>query len=369
MKQVSFYITILVMVAMCSCSSSSESKEISPTSTEFTSGDIAKLIEVVDEPCQLSYAEKEGAIGTQYIKLKVKLKLVKESPELQDVDARDIKFIKLLSVATINLVDENETKVQDLNVKSEDLLKLKKLLQGKEDDKETITFEGEFHNSEDAPKWFEQATAFTPYLTADVIVDDGAVTSNSSGFIDDNPYSWLSDRLATDDDVRGKTKQDLKIMRNAIFAMHGYIFQTKEMREYFQQQNWYEPMKSDVSSELTSIEQKNVAFLKDKEDNGQFDNEGGFINGFEEGDITFENGDVSIDEFLDEYEKFWREYAKFSKKLDQNDPTAMIEYAKLMKRAEEYDKKMKRIKGKLSIDQLNRMNKINAEMMQLINNR
>ena len=141
------------------------------------------------------------------------------------------------------------------------------------------------------------------------------------------------------------------------------------MKEYFQHQNWYEPMKTDVSSELTSIEQKNIAFLKDKEENGQFDNEDSFNNDFEESDITCENGDVSIDDFLDEYEKFWREYAKFSKKLKQNDPTAMIEYAKLLKRAEEYDEKMKKIKGKLSINQLDRMNKINAEMMQLINNR
>ena len=358
-----------MIVTMCSCSSSSEPKVISPTSTEFTSGELAKLIEVVDEPSQLSYAEKEGAIGTQYIKLKVKLKLIKESPELQEIDARDINFIRLLSVATVNLVDENETKVQDLDVKTEDLLKLKKLLQGKEDDEETITFEGVFHNSDDAPKWFEQATAFTPYLTADVIVDDGAVTSNSSGFNDDNPYSWLSDRLATDIDVRGKTKEDLRIMRNTIFAMHGYIFQTKEMKEYFQQKNWYEPIKTDVSSELTSIEQKNIAFLKDKEDNGLFDNESSYNNDFEESDITLENGDASIDEYLDEYEKFWRNYAKFCKKLDKNDPTAMVEYAKLMSQAHEYDSKLKKVKGKLSVDQLNRLNKINAEMTQLYNNR
>ena len=369
MKQISFCITIFVMAAMCSCSSFNEPKEISPTSTEFTSGELAKLIEVVNEPCQLTYAEKEGAIETQYIKLKVKLKLVKESPELQKVDARDINFIKLLSVATVDLVDENETKVQDLNVKSEDLLKLKKLLQGKEDNEETITFEGEFHNSKDAPKWFKQVTAFTPYLTADVIVVDGVITSKSSDLNVDNPYSWLSDRLATDIDVRGKTKEDLRIMRNTIFAMHGYIFHTKEMKDYFQHQNWYEPMKTDVSSELSSLEQKNIAFLKVKEDNGQLDNESAYNNDLEESDITFENGDVSIDEYLDEYEKFWHEYAKYCKKLDKNDPTAMIEYAKLLKRAKEYDEKLRKVKGKLSIDQLNRLNKINAEMMKLIDNR
>ena len=114
-----------------SCSSSYEPKEISPTSTDFTSGELAKLIEVVNEPCQLSFAEQDGTIATQYIKLRVKLRLTKESPYLQKVDVHDIDFSGLLSVATVNIVDKNETNVQGLDVKSEDLLKLKKLLQGK----------------------------------------------------------------------------------------------------------------------------------------------------------------------------------------------------------------------------------------------
>ena len=73
---------------------------------------LAKLIEVVNEPCQLTYAEQDGRIGTQYIKLNVKLRLTKETPELQNIDARDIGFLGFLSVATINLVDENDTKIE-----------------------------------------------------------------------------------------------------------------------------------------------------------------------------------------------------------------------------------------------------------------
>lgn len=181
MKKTLFSLVAFVIAIMYSCSSN-EPKEISPTSVDFTSGELAKLIEVVEEPCQLSYVERDGEIGTQYIKLKVKLKLTKESPELQTIDARDISFVHLLSVATVNLVDASETKVQDLDVKSEDLLKLKKLLQGKKGDVETITFEGDFHNSKEAPKWFEQASAFIPYLTADIETNqNGEVSSLSTG--------------------------------------------------------------------------------------------------------------------------------------------------------------------------------------------
>lgn len=174
-----------------SCGGGSNSKTISPTSTEFTSGELAKYIEVVDEPTELTFAVKDGAIPAQIISLKVKLKLVKDG--IKNVDPRDIDFTSLLSVAIINLVDENGTTVQDLNVKSEELLKLKKLLTGEKGATETIIFEGEFHNSEDAPKWFESAAQFTPYLTGDIVVksesgsdDFSSIGSEASEAEDDN---------------------------------------------------------------------------------------------------------------------------------------------------------------------------------------
>lgn len=110
MEKLSNYLVALLTLVLLSCSSNAL-KDINPTSTEFISGELAKLIEIVDESCQLSYAESNGTIPSQYIKLKVKLRLTKESSSLQNVDARDIDFTGLLSVATINLVDENDTKV------------------------------------------------------------------------------------------------------------------------------------------------------------------------------------------------------------------------------------------------------------------
>ena len=166
MKKVLLALAAIIIATLSSCSSEG-SKEISPISTDFTTGGLAKLIEVVNEPCQLTYAEKEDGVGTQYIKLNVKLRLTNESPEFQNIDARDISFLGFL-VATINLVDKSDTKLESLDVKFEDLLKLKKLLQGKKGDEEIITFQGEFHNKKEAPNWFSHAAAFTPHLTADI---------------------------------------------------------------------------------------------------------------------------------------------------------------------------------------------------------
>ena len=160
------YAIFMAMFTLVSCSSGVDPKKITPTSTEFTSGDLAKYIEVVDQPSELLFDEKDGAIATQYIRLKVTLRMTKDG--FKNVDARDINFTGLLSVATIYLVDENGSKIQDLSIKSEELLKLQKLLTGSEGDTQEIVFEGEYHNGDDAPKWFEQASKFTPYLTADI---------------------------------------------------------------------------------------------------------------------------------------------------------------------------------------------------------
>lgn len=166
------------MVLLASCSSGVGPKEITPTSTEFTSGELAKYIEVVDQPSKLTFAEQDGFIATQYIQLKVTLRMSKDG--FKNVDAHDINFTGLLSVAIINLVDENGNDVQDLSIKDEELLKLKKLLTGSEGDTEEIVFEGEYHNPDDAPEWFKQAKQFTPYLTGDVSVE----SSSEIGLID-----------------------------------------------------------------------------------------------------------------------------------------------------------------------------------------
>ena len=86
-------------------------------------------------------------------------------------------------------------------------------------------------------------------------------TVNSSG----NPYSWLSDRLVTEADIKEKTSAEIRLMRNAIFAMHGYIFKDKKLTEHFSQFNWYKAERNDVSGLLNEIENKNIAFLKSHE--------------------------------------------------------------------------------------------------------
>lgn len=64
------------------------------------------------------------------------------------------------------------------------------------------------------------------------------------------------------EDVENLTQPQIKIVRNLIFARHGYTFANKDLRVIFEGFNWYMPRSNDVKSELTNIEIKNIALLK-----------------------------------------------------------------------------------------------------------
>lgn len=74
-----------------------------------------------------------------------------------------------------------------------------------------------------------------------------------------------SERILDQADIENFTSYELKIMRNEIFARHGYIFNTDDMRRYFSQQSWYRPLYQDVTASLSAIEKRNVDFIKSYE--------------------------------------------------------------------------------------------------------
>ena len=78
-------------------------------------------------------------------------------------------------------------------------------------------------------------------------------------------YPEASKRLLKYSDVQGLTGWDLKVMRNEIYARHGYIFKTQEMIDYFNGQSWYYPSLRSVENKLSEVEKKNINFIKNYE--------------------------------------------------------------------------------------------------------
>ena len=56
-------------------------------------------------------------------------------------------------------------------------------------------------------------------------------------------------------------KGDLKIIRNTIYARHGYSFKNMPLRVFFDAQSWYIPMQIDIKSNLTRVEKENIKLL------------------------------------------------------------------------------------------------------------
>lgn len=85
------------------------------------------------------------------------------------------------------------------------------------------------------------------------------ITYNST----DEYYHITGSRKLTYDDIKGLSNRELRIMRNEIYARHGYIFQDAMLRDHFLQKPWYTPQTKNVA--LSSIEQYNVLFIKSYE--------------------------------------------------------------------------------------------------------
>jgi len=87
-------------------------------------------------------------------------------------------------------------------------------------------------------------------------------------------YPFLSQRVISENDLDGVSPRELEIMRNEIYAWHGWVFNREDLRDYFEGQPWYQP-KGDLSNreqanrlavaELTDIEKQNIQTIVSRE--------------------------------------------------------------------------------------------------------
>ena len=66
-------------------------------------------------------------------------------------------------------------------------------------------------------------------------------------------------------DLKGKSSQELRIMRNEYFARHGYIFKDDELTNYFKSQEWYVPEFEYVEDLLNGVEIYNINIIAQAE--------------------------------------------------------------------------------------------------------
>jgi hypothetical protein len=61
------------------------------------------------------------------------------------------------------------------------------------------------------------------------------------------------------------TKEELRILRNTLFAKYGYIFQSKELSEHFNRFTWYKPQYSNVDGRLSENDRKIIEMIREVE--------------------------------------------------------------------------------------------------------
>ena len=59
------------------------------------------------------------------------------------------------------------------------------------------------------------------------------------------------------------------MLRNSIYARHGYSFRKRQLRAYFDKQDWYIPVHANIKSDLTEIEKKNIQLLLKYEEHAE----------------------------------------------------------------------------------------------------
>ncbi|WDF47400.1 YARHG domain-containing protein [Chryseobacterium sp. KACC 21268] len=70
-----------------------------------------------------------------------------------------------------------------------------------------------------------------------------------------------SKQKLTEKDLKNLRKLDLQIIRNTVFARHGYSFKKETYRSFFENADWYVPVSNNVDADLTPLEKENVALL------------------------------------------------------------------------------------------------------------
>lgn len=200
MKKINFIITALFLAMLTSCSSGHDTKEISPTTTEFAEGELAKYIEVVDKPYELTYDEKLGD-REKGICMKVTLRLKKDG--FKNVELSDIEVYG--DFLSVELIDKNGMSVGSLCANNEHL---QRLLKGSKGDTQEIffkAFETGFWSVDDVLEVFKKSSQFTPKRLCNYRIRSSEATEEASK---DSPSLDLNSTSSLDINTSSSSSED-----------------------------------------------------------------------------------------------------------------------------------------------------------------
>jgi len=108
----------------------------------------------------------------------------------------------------------------------------------------------------------ENIPAETDTVTADVEEEPEEYVAQVYRMASDQVYKINASLTRLNEaQLKNLTKLDMEIIRNSIFARHGYSFKKNSIRRFFEYNSWYVPVSNNVDKELTAVEKANIALL------------------------------------------------------------------------------------------------------------
>jgi len=87
-------------------------------------------------------------------------------------------------------------------------------------------------------------------------------TTSKNRFASDAVFKInASKQKLAEKDLKNLRKLDMEIIKNSVFARHGYSFKKQTYRNFFEQTDWYIPVSNNVDDQLSKMEKDNVALL------------------------------------------------------------------------------------------------------------
>lgn len=83
----------------------------------------------------------------------------------------------------------------------------------------------------------------------------------------DTLHNNNSVELLTYSELNKKTKEELRLIRNEVYARKGYPFTSQDLVDHFTQQKWYHPSPDSVNVKLSKVEDLYVHLIKELEEN------------------------------------------------------------------------------------------------------
>lgn len=78
-------------------------------------------------------------------------------------------------------------------------------------------------------------------------------------------YLTPADRVVTTTELDGRTRAELRVMRNEVYARHGRTFQASDLQNYFSQRPWYRQNASYTDALLTDVDKENIRIIEERE--------------------------------------------------------------------------------------------------------